>query len=79
MDSVDQAFAPGVSAPCTNGFSSELFIHVAYLAGKCPRVTSFDVAEVNPTYDRDEQTVKLAALAVWNFLAGLTLNCKIGR
>ncbi len=70
MDSVDQAFAPGVSAPCTNGVSSELFIHVAFLAGKCRQVTSFDVSEVNPRYDRDEQTTKLAALAAWNFLAG---------
>lgn len=72
MDSVDQSFAPGVSAPCTNGFSSALFIQAAYLAGKCSRVTSFDLAEANPTYDRDGQTVRLAALTIWSFLAGVS-------
>lgn len=72
MDSVDQAFAPGVSAPCANGLSSTLFTRAAYLAGKCLYVASFDVSEVNPEYDRDGQTSKLAALAVWNFLAGIS-------
>lgn len=71
MDAVDQAFAPGVSAPCTNGLHPELWLQAAYQAGKTKTVTSFDISEMNPIYDRDDQTAKLAALTVWYFLKGL--------
>lgn len=72
MDAVDQAFAPGVSAPCANGLPSDLWLTAAYLAGRNDQVTSFDLSEVNPDYDRDRQTAKLAALTIWNFLLGLS-------
>lgn len=72
IDAVDQAFAPGVSAPCTNGLQPDLWLTVAYLAGRNEQVTSFDLSEVNPEYDRDSQTVKLAALTVWHFLLGIS-------
>jgi len=71
LDAVDQAYAPGVSAPATRGLSSELWLYAAYKAGKQPQVRSFDVVELNPTYDRDGQTARLAALTVWQFLRGL--------
>lgn len=72
MDAVDQAFAPGVSAPCTNGLQPDLWLTAAYLAGRNEKVMSFDLSEVNPDYDRDNQTAKLAALTVWHFLLGLS-------
>jgi formiminoglutamase len=72
MDAVDQAFAPGVSSPATGGMSPQLWLHAARLAGRCPYVSSMEIVEVNPAYDRDEQTVRLAGLTVWNFLDGLT-------
>lgn len=72
MDAVDQAYAPGVSAPCTNGLQPDLWLTAACLAGRNKQVTSFDLSEVNPEYDRDTQTVKLAALTVWHFLLGLS-------
>ena len=72
MDAVDQAFAPGVSAPCTNGLHPELWLTAAYLAGRNEQVSSFDISECNPEYDRDGQTARLAALTVWNFLLGLS-------
>lgn len=72
MDAVDQSFAPGVSAPCVNGLHPDFWLTAAYLAGKNQKVTSFDLSEVNPTYDRDHQTAKLAALTVWHFLLGLS-------
>ncbi len=71
MDAVDQAFAPGVSAPCVNGLRPELWLQAAYQAGKNKNVTSFDICEVNPVYDRDSQTARLAALTVWHFLRGV--------
>lgn len=72
MDAVDQSQAPGVSAPCANGLPSDLWLTSAYLAGRNKQVTSFDLSEVNPKYDRDGQTAKLAALTVWHFLLGLS-------
>ncbi|MBN2732519.1 MAG: formimidoylglutamase [Balneolaceae bacterium] len=72
MDAVDQAFAPGVSAPCGNGVQPDLWLTAAYLAGRNEKVTSFDVSEVNPKYDRDHQAARLAALTIWHFLLGLS-------
>lgn len=72
MDAVDQAYAPGVSAPCTNGLNHDLWLTAAYLAGRNEQVTSFDLSEVNPAFDRDGQTAKLAALTIWQFLLGLS-------
>lgn len=74
MDAVKQGDAPGVSAPNSSGISKKLWLSFAFEFGKCPGVTSFDICEVNPEYDRDNQTVKLAALTVWNFLLGLSLR-----
>lgn len=72
MDAVDQSQAPGVSAPCTNGLPADLWLTAAYLAGRNEQVTSFDLSEVNPMYDQDGQTAKLAALTIWHFLLGLS-------
>lgn len=72
MDAVDQSEAPGVSAPCPYGLSKSLFLIATYMAGKNQDVRSMDLVEVNPEYDRDDQTVRLAALGIWNFLCGLS-------
>lgn len=72
MDVVDQSQAPGVSAPCVNGLPSDLWLTAAYLAGRNEQVASFDLSEVNPRHDRDNQTAKLAALTIWNFLLGVS-------
>jgi formiminoglutamase len=71
LDAIDQAFAPGVSAPAAGGLTPELWIEAAYQAGRSPRVTSIDLVEVNPKLDRDDQTARLAALTIWHFLRGL--------
>lgn len=71
LDAVDQSWAPGVSAPASGGLSPDVWCHAAYQAGCCRHVSSIDVVELNPRYDVDVQTARLAALTVWNFLAGL--------
>ncbi|MFL5401507.1 MAG: formimidoylglutamase [Gemmatimonadales bacterium] len=70
LDAVNQAEAPGVSAPNAAGLRSELWLEAAYAAGRCPGVTSADVVELNPVVDRDGQTARLAALTVWWLLRG---------
>lgn len=71
IDAVDQAFAPGVSAPATSGLDVAVWLGAARAAGRSPKVTSMDLVEVNPSVDQDDQTSRLAALTVWQFLAGL--------
>jgi len=70
LDAVAEAEAPGVSAPNAAGLSSELWLSAAYAAGRSASVTSADVVEENPAFDRDGQTARLAALTVWWLLRG---------
>lgn len=76
IDGVDQAYAPGASSPATGGLPPALLLEFVYQAGLCPRVRSLDIVEVNPIYDRDDQTARLAALAVWTFLRGVNDRSK---
>lgn len=71
LDAVDQAQAPGVSAPAVGGLDRDLWLHAAYHAGRCPNVASVDVAELNPRVDVDDRTARLAALTVMQFFRGL--------
>jgi len=34
-------------------------------------VSSFDLVEINPSFDRDGQSARWAALTIWHFLSGL--------
>lgn len=71
LDAVDQAFAPGVSAPSCDGLWPAEWLRAAYRAGSSPSVTSADIVELNPSFDRDGQTARLAARTVWEILRGL--------
>jgi formiminoglutamase len=79
IDAVDQAFAPGVSAPAAGGLDPQLWLEAAYLAGRSAAVTSFDLVEMNPAFDRDHQTARLAALTVWSLLRGLAARGRPAR
>ena len=71
LDAVDAAAAPGVSAPTPGGLPADLWLYAAYEMGRSPRVASMDVVELNPAFDLDGRTARLAALTVWHFLKGL--------
>ena len=70
LDSVEAASAPGVSAPCPDGFSAADLFACARAAGADPRVRVLDVMELSPPLDQDGRTARLAAMAIWSFLAG---------
>ncbi len=72
LDAVDQSQAPGVSAPATAGMSSALWLMAAYESGRCSMASSFDLVELNPRFDIDGRTARLAALTVWSILRGLS-------
>jgi formiminoglutamase len=71
LDAVDQAAAPGVSAPATAGLSPHIWLYSAYRAGACSTVRSIDVVELSPPLDPEGRTARLAARTVWEFLRGL--------
>src|SRR5262249_34548622 len=66
-DAVDLGAVPGVSAPNTLGLDAGEVIDCLRLAGKSAAVSSMDLVEVNPAFDRDAQSSRWAALAVWHF------------
>jgi formiminoglutamase len=71
LDAVDQAVAPGVSAPAAGGISVHVWLYAAYAAGKCGTIGSMDVVELCPPLDPDGRTARLAARTVWEFLRGV--------
>jgi formiminoglutamase len=74
MDVVRAADAPGVSAVNPMGITGTEFVQIGSLAGFESRTRIFEITEVNPTYDIDERTCRLAAAAIWNFLASIAAN-----
>jgi formiminoglutamase len=72
LDVVNAAEAPGVSAPNALGMSGEELCALAELAGADPRTRLVELSELNPRYDLDERTARLAAVAIWHVLVGWT-------
>jgi formiminoglutamase len=73
-DVVQAGDVPGVSAPNAAGLRGEQVLSLALVAGMLPPVASFDLVEINPRLDRDGQSARWAALAVWQFLAGTSMR-----
>jgi formiminoglutamase len=71
LDAVHSADAPGVSAPLPTGLTPEEFLTAALFAGKRRKTKLIDIVEMNPKYDIDGRTAKLAALAMMYFLTGI--------
>lgn len=61
MDGFASAFAPGVSAPSPMGFEPEFAFKVFELIASTKKLISMDVVELNPNYDIDNCTSRLAA------------------
>ena len=62
MDVFNAAIAPGVSALAYNGiFADPAFLFLYRHLLKLDKMVALDVAEVNPEYDQQERTARLAA------------------
>lgn len=70
LDGIDGAHAPGVSAVNPMGLPPTAAVEAARLAGVHPGVRHFDVMELNPAFDVDGRTARVAALLVLTFIAG---------
>lgn len=61
LDGFSSAYAPGVSAPSPLGFTPYfVFKMLSFLFGT-EKIIAFDIAELNPSLDRDKLTANLAA------------------
>ncbi len=61
LDGFSSAYAPGVSAPSPLGFAPDIVMEVLKIIIDSNKLISLDVAELNPSFDIDHQTAKLAA------------------
>jgi formiminoglutamase len=64
LDGFASAFAPGVSAPSPMGFNPQIAFKVFELIAKSKKLISLDVVELNPKFDQDNSTARLAARAI---------------
>jgi formimidoylglutamase len=71
IDGCAEAYAPAVSAPSADGFTPRQAVEAAFLAGQKPAVRLFEVVELNPVFDRDNQTARLAATIITAYLTGV--------
>jgi formiminoglutamase len=74
LDAFPASVAPGVSAPCAIGVEPVTVIHLIHkIKVLCKQndvmLIITDIAEMNPEYDRDGSTAKLAARLVYEFVS----------
>lgn len=68
MDVFDAAQAPGVSAPTVMGLDPKKAKRIVRELFKTDKVVCADFAEVNPTYDIDNRTAKLAGALIYDIM-----------
>ncbi len=68
IDGFSSAFAPGVSAPSPLGFSTDIALKSVQCICESNKLISVDLVELNPKYDIDNCTAKLAARLVYNIM-----------
>ncbi len=68
LDGFASHYAPGVSAPSPFGFSIDIALEIIRLICKSNKLISVDVVELNPKYDIDQRTARLAARIIYNII-----------
>ena len=68
MDVFDVAYAPGVSATTINGLTPYQVKEIIRKIKSTNKLKLMDCVELNPIYDRDYQTLKLASHLIYNIL-----------
>lgn len=68
LDAVDGAFAPGVSAPAAEGFYPSGILDMILMSARERKVVSLGIYELNPEFDQDNRTARLAAVSAYHFV-----------
>ena len=76
MDAFASAYAPGVSAPAADGFTPHEVASCLQSAASSGSLAAFDIVEMNPRFDLDGRTAKLAATMIGEVLAGLAFTIR---
>lgn len=71
MGAFAQQVAPGVGEPTPVGVDVAPVLAAAVAAGRLQQPTQLGIYELNPRYDRDGATARLAARIAWSYLTGL--------
>lgn len=71
LDVVERALAPGAPGAQPGGLTPEDVAEAAFIAGSDPNVKGLDIVEVDPERDVAGSTVRIAALVLLSFLAGV--------
>ncbi|MCG8410220.1 MAG: formimidoylglutamase [Bacteroidales bacterium] len=71
-DVFSSAYAPGVSAMQPFGMNPEIVLNYIKQIFKSNKVVGFDIAEVAPRFDHDNQTAKLAAIIIYAIINQLS-------
>lgn len=69
LDVVHAAEAPGVSDPSPMGLTAQEVCEIADVAARDPRTRIIEISELNPAFDRDSITARLAANILMRALA----------
>lgn len=70
LDVLPAAVAPGVSAPAARGVALEIIEDLVDEVMSSGKLALADIAEFNPTLDRDDQTARVAARLAYRLLYG---------
>lgn len=68
MDVFASSVAPGVSALAINGIQPDIVFEILDLLISSGKIIGFDLAELNPEYDADDRTAKLAAAIIYEVI-----------
>lgn len=71
LDVLDQSVAPGVSAPAVNGLKLQELIDIIVPIAQSGRLASVDIVELNPRFDVDNHTGRLAAWVFYTLVENL--------
>jgi formiminoglutamase len=69
LDAINQAYAPGVSAPSAFGLHPETIQLILRKVLQTGLVLSMDIAELCPPLDPDDRTARLAAQFIYNVIS----------
>ena len=71
LDVFSAAFAPGVSAPAHIGIEPAVVAQIIDIIAHSGKIISFDIAEMNPEYDIDNRTARMAAALIYRVIRGM--------
>lgn len=66
----DQAVSPGVGAPSAVGVPAGAVVRAAAALGALPLASQLGLYELNPRFDQDGASARLAARLAWSYLTG---------